>query len=63
MQEQEKQEKVLQLINLYAINKFIKRVNASKMQKLILRGKDGDLEMSILEDIRSLAGQDDFSKN
>ena len=63
MQEQEKQEKVLQLINLYAINKFIKRVNASKMQKLILRGKDGDLEMCILEDIKSLAGQDDFSKN
>jgi hypothetical protein len=63
MQEQEKQEKILQLINLHAINKFVQKMNASKTKNVTLQGRSGDIEMSLLDNMGSLISLDDFSKN
>ncbi len=55
MQEQEKQEKVLQLINLFAVNKFAEKMLASKTKKVKLAKQDGPFEFLLLEDLANLA--------
>lgn len=63
MQEQEKQEKVLQMINLYAINKYIQKMLISKTKRLTLAGRDGSLEMVMLEELSNIVKLDEQAKN
>jgi hypothetical protein len=54
MQEQENKEKVLQLINIYAVNKYLEKMLVSKTKKLTLsrEGKNSDIIM--LEELSNL---------
>jgi len=54
MQEQENKEKVFQLINIYAVNKYIEKMLVSKTKKLTLsrEGKASDIIM--LEELSNL---------
>lgn len=55
MQEQENKEKVLQMINLYAVNKYLEKMLVTKTKKLTLRKTDGkDFEMVLLEELTNL---------
>jgi len=63
MQEQEKQEKVLQMINLYAINKYIQKMLVSKTKRLTLAGRDGSCEMIMLEELSNIVKLDEQAKN
>jgi len=63
MQNQEKQEKVMKIINLYTINKYIQKMVASKTKKLTLQASDCSLDVMLLEDLKSLASLEDNAKN
>jgi len=63
MREQNKKEKVLQMMNLMTINKYIQKMLISKTKKLNLKSQNGlTNELMLLEDFTNLLTLED-SKN
>jgi len=55
MQEQENKEKVLQMINLYAVNKYLEKMIVTKTKKLTLKDVDGnDFDLMLLQELTNL---------
>ena len=59
MLEQNNKEKVLQMMNLFVINKYIQKMLISKTKKLNLQKPNGDFEVMILEDFANLVSLED----
>jgi hypothetical protein len=61
-EQKDSKEKILKMMNLYAINQYIQKMLISKTKKLTLQKPGGNFEVVILEDFANLVSLED-SKN
>lgn|GEM_PF-2471367 len=57
-EQKDSKEKTLQIMNLYAINKYVQKMIVARTKKLTLKSESGDRELVLLEDFSNIIALD-----